>query len=34
VAGRGIWYLSGAHDYADVDETLERVEAAMKVWVS
>lgn len=34
VAGRGIWYLSGAHDDADVDETLERVEAAMEVWVS
>lgn len=29
LAGRGIWYLSTAHDEADVDETLERVDAAM-----
>lgn len=31
VAGRGIWYLSAAHDDLDIDETLERVAAAMKV---
>lgn len=30
VAGRGIWYLSTAHDDADIDETLDRVDAAMK----
>lgn len=29
VTGRGIWYLSAAHDDADVDETLERADAAM-----
>jgi glutamate-1-semialdehyde 2,1-aminomutase len=29
VAGRGIWYLSAAHDDVDVDETLERAGAAM-----
>jgi glutamate-1-semialdehyde 2,1-aminomutase len=34
VAGRGIWYLSAAHTEADIDETLERVEAAMKVVAS
>ena len=34
VAGRGIWYLSAAHGEADIDETLERVETAMKVTVS
>lgn len=30
VAGRGIWYLSAAHDDLDIDETLERVAEAMK----
>ncbi len=34
VAGRGIWYLSAAHDDADIDETLQRVDAAMKATVS
>ena len=34
VAGRGIWYLSAAHDEADIDETLARVGAAMKATVS
>lgn len=34
LAGRGIWYLSAAHGEADIDETLERVEAAMKTTVS
>jgi glutamate-1-semialdehyde 2,1-aminomutase len=34
VAGRGIWYLSAAHEEADIDETLERVAAAMKATVS
>jgi len=34
VAGRGIWYLSAAHEEADIDATLERVEAAMKATVS
>lgn len=29
VTGRGIWYLSAAHTAADIDETLERVKAAM-----
>lgn len=29
VTGRGIWYVSAAHSDADVDETLERVDAAM-----
>jgi glutamate-1-semialdehyde 2,1-aminomutase len=33
VTGRGIWYVSAAHSEADVDETLERVESAMKVYV-
>lgn len=32
VAGRGIWYLSTAHDDADVDLTLERAEDAMRVF--
>ncbi|HVR32556.1 MAG TPA: hypothetical protein VMS74_07585 [Acidimicrobiia bacterium] len=32
VAGRGIWYLSTAHDDADVDLTLERVDEAMRVF--
>jgi glutamate-1-semialdehyde 2,1-aminomutase len=32
VAGRGIWYLSTAHDDADVDVTLERVDDAMRVF--
>jgi glutamate-1-semialdehyde 2,1-aminomutase len=30
VAGRGIWYVSAAHDEEDVAETLDRVAAAMK----
>jgi len=34
VAGRGIWYLSAAHDDQDIDETLERVDTAMKATVS
>ena len=29
VTGRGIWYVSAAHTEADIDETLERVSAAM-----
>lgn len=29
VAGRGIWYLSAVHDDTDIDETLERADAAM-----
>lgn len=29
VTGRGIWYLSAAHTEADIDETLERAEAAL-----
>lgn len=32
LAGRGIWYLSTAHDEADVTVTLERVDAAMKAF--
>jgi glutamate-1-semialdehyde 2,1-aminomutase len=34
VTGRGIWYVSAAHSEADVDETLERVERAMKEYVA
>lgn len=30
VAGRGIWYVSAAHDESDLAETLERVASAMK----
>src|SRR5690606_39275951 len=29
VTGRGIWYLSAAHTKEDIDQTLERVEAAL-----
>lgn len=29
VTGRGIWYVSAAHDQADVDETLERFSTAL-----
>jgi glutamate-1-semialdehyde 2,1-aminomutase len=32
VAGRGIWYLSTAHDDADIDETLDRISAAFSAW--
>lgn len=32
LAGRGIWYVSAAHSQADVDETLERVDRAMKAF--
>lgn len=34
VANRGIWYLSAAHEETDIDETLERVETAMKASTS
>lgn len=30
VAGRGVWYLSAAHNDLDIDETLERIADAMK----
>ena len=33
-ASRGIWYLSAAHEESDIDETLERVDGAMKAAVS
>lgn len=34
VTGRGIWYVSAAHTRADIDETLERVESAIKAYKS
>lgn len=34
VAGRGIWYMSAAHDGQDVAETLERAEAAMEAFTA
>lgn len=34
VTGRGIWYVSAAHTRADIDETLERVESAIKTYKS
>lgn len=33
VASRGIWYVSAAHTRADVDETLSRVESAVRSFV-
>jgi glutamate-1-semialdehyde 2,1-aminomutase len=29
VAGRGIWYLSAAHDDQEIEVTLDRAEAAL-----
>lgn len=34
VAGRGIWYVSAAHTEDDVEETLSRVDEAMRSFVS
>jgi glutamate-1-semialdehyde 2,1-aminomutase len=34
VAGRGIWYVSAAHTEDDIEETLSRVDGAMRSFVS
>lgn len=34
VTGRGIWYVSAVHSEADIDETLNRADAAMKAFAS
>ncbi|HSM44774.1 MAG TPA: aspartate aminotransferase family protein, partial [Acidimicrobiia bacterium] len=34
VAGRGIWYVSAAHSEDDIEETLTRVDKAMRSFVS
>lgn len=33
LAGRGIWYVSTAHDDADVDETIERFDAGLRAFL-
>jgi glutamate-1-semialdehyde 2,1-aminomutase len=32
VTGRGVWYVSGAHAEAELDETLKRFDAALSEW--